>query len=236
MKNWTKLKAIILDLDDTLYAERDFVISGFGAVAAWSKQALDLQPSQSREELLTIFNSGERGDIFNRWLDMHELPLEPWLEQAVGVYRQHVPSIQPFSDTVYTLERFQQRFRLGLVTEGSYQAQQNKLEALGLRDYFEAVVILGFEERERWKPEPYPFELLLRKMRLRGDQTIYAGDNPAKDFKGARQLGMGAVRIRRPEGFHYTIEAQGPTYEPDLEVSSLEALDDLLLEKMMEDR
>jgi len=230
MKTWTGLEAVVFDLDDTLYAERDFVRSGFEAVAVWGEGALGLDAAESLEEMLAIFEQEGSGRVFNAWLAAHDLPLEPWLGQAIEVYRGHRPKIRPFPDAVPALERLSGKFRLGLVTEGPARAQRNKLEALGLGDFFEAVVILGFEDRERWKPDPYPFGLLLERMGLEGEQALYVGDNPAKDFKGARAAGMGAVRLRRPEGLHFQAEPQTADYAPDVEVESLSALGDLLLD------
>jgi putative hydrolase of the HAD superfamily len=49
---------------------------------------------------------------------------------------------------------------------------------------------------------------------------VYVGDNPAKDFVGARALGWRTIRIRRAAGEHSLVEAQ-PGYEADQEIADL---------------
>ena len=63
-----KLKAILFDLDDTLYLERDFVKSGFRAVAWWLQQENGLPEKETFTRLWSMFTSGERGDLFDRLL------------------------------------------------------------------------------------------------------------------------------------------------------------------------
>jgi putative hydrolase of the HAD superfamily len=79
------LKAIAFDLDDTLFPERDYAFSGFGAVAEWAEQALGLEAGQAARNLRGYFDSGVRGDTFNRLLHSHGLPVEPWLKEMIRV-------------------------------------------------------------------------------------------------------------------------------------------------------
>ena len=64
-------QAIVFDLDDTLYPERAYVLSGFRAVAAWAAGELGLPVTQGFAELRRLFDDGVRGDTFNRWLESH---------------------------------------------------------------------------------------------------------------------------------------------------------------------
>jgi putative hydrolase of the HAD superfamily len=141
------------------------------------------------------------------------------------VYRGHTPRIEPYPEVRPLLERLRRRVRLGLLTEGRRAAQARKLEALHLGEFFQEIVILDQDETEAWKPNQVAFERLLERLGIAGAQAAYVGDNPAKDFRGARQLGLRTVRVRRADGLHAGREPAGPEDAPDLELADLAELD-----------
>jgi putative hydrolase of the HAD superfamily len=222
------LKTIVFDLDDTLYPERQYALSGFAAVADWAGGSLGIPSEQGYAELEAYFNDGVRGDTFNRWLEAHDLESDRWIPDMVKVYRDHTPRLEPYPETRAVLKTLGSEYRLGLITQGHKPGQQRKLEALDLTEAFEAVVIMGEEDRQDWKPGKVPFERLLAEMDLQGEQAAYIGDNPLKDFVGARQLGMLTIWVRRPEGEHVDDLPPGPEYLAEIELPDLTGLSDAL--------
>ena len=67
--------AVVFDLDDTLYAERDYVLSGMGAVAAWVEAELGSGADEAFAELVALFDQGVRGRVFDLWLQDQQLDL-----------------------------------------------------------------------------------------------------------------------------------------------------------------
>ena len=59
-----KLKAILFDLDDTLYLERDFVKSGFKAVASFIQNDNGMDEDIVYCNLWSIFKTGKRRKIY----------------------------------------------------------------------------------------------------------------------------------------------------------------------------
>jgi putative hydrolase of the HAD superfamily len=225
------LRAVAFDLDDTLFPERQYALSGFASVAEWAQAALGLPGTQSRRELEGYFEAGVRGDTFNRFLQAHDQPAASWLAEMIRVYREHQPTLTPFPDVPAALQALEGNFRLGLITQGHAPGQRRKLEALGLSERFEQVVIMGEDQRELWKPHIHPFRRWLEAMGLPGEEAAYIGDNPAKDFAGSRRLGMWTVRVRRPEGQHAGEEPVSPEFGPDLELPDLHGLPQALLDR-----
>ncbi len=84
MKRW---KAIVLDLDDTLYPEKEFVLSGFRAVSAWAELNLGINRNIGEKELIDYYENGIRGDTFNRWLASYNLLSDDVVEKMINVYR-----------------------------------------------------------------------------------------------------------------------------------------------------
>ena len=222
------LKAIVFDLDDTLYPERQYALSGFAAVADWAEGSLGIPSEQGYAELKAYFNDGVRGDTFNRLLRTHDLEPDRWVPEMVKCYRDHTPNLKPYPETHSVLQRLRGNYRLGLITQGHKASQQRKLEALGLTETFEAVMILGEQDRQDWKPSQVPFARLLEELELEGHQAAYIGDNPLKDFVGARRLGMLAIWVRRQDGEHANDVPPGPEYDADLELPDLTALENAL--------
>jgi putative hydrolase of the HAD superfamily len=217
------IKALVFDLDDTLYPERDYVRSGYRAVGEWAEQRLMLSQVIVMAQLQALFNGGFRGDAFQWWLTEQGLP-ESLLPEMVKTYREHEPRITFFPETEEVLEVLKPRFRLGLVTEGRRAAQEAKIRALGLDRWITAVVILGEDDRAEWKPSLKPFDRILRMLSIAGGEAAYIGDNPQKDFRGAREAGLRTVRIRREEGLHAGEEPAAAEDAPDREISTLKEL------------
>jgi putative hydrolase of the HAD superfamily len=218
-------RAIVFDLDDTLYPERDYVLSGFRAVAAWVEPNLGIAAEQGFAEMQALLDQGVRGEIFNRWLERHGLLDDARVARLVELYRQHEPEISPFPEVASLLNSLRTRYCLGLVTDGYGEVQQRKLAALNLAGYFDAVVFADEWGRGAWKPSPVPFYAVLERLgHLSPAESVYVADNPAKDFLGARRVGMATVWVRRPTGFYANQEPADLEHQPDIRVTSLDEL------------
>jgi len=224
------LTAVAFDLDDTLYLERDFVRSGYRAVAEWAEGRSGIAAPLVLAELEALFAAGIRREVFDLWLEDRGLEPSLWLARMVETYREHAPCIELCDDAAPLFATLRLRgVRLGLITEGVRRVQENKLRALGLEGAFEAVIIGNQEDRERWKPSRAPFDAWLGLMKVRAEETCYVGDNPAKDFRGAREAGMRSLRVRRAEGLHAGEEPGSPADAPDTEVRDLHEAETVLL-------
>jgi putative hydrolase of the HAD superfamily len=198
------------------------------AVAAWVEDELSLPKNRSFAELCRLFENGARGDTFDRWLADYGLASTDRIEGMVRIYRNHNPQIAPYPGARDLLRRLRRGYSLGLVTDGRHDVQQRKMAALGLAEHFQAIVYSDELGRNAWKPSPRPFEEVLRRLSVTGQEAIYVADNPKKDFRGARRVGMGTVRIRHPDGLYCRLEPARPDDAPDMEVAGLGSLTSLL--------
>lgn len=221
-------KAVVFDLDDSLYPERQYVTSGMRAVSAWLEQRLRFPEERTFRELCALVDTAERGQTFNRWAELYELDPRIWVVRMVQVYRCHSPQIRPYPEVNAVLQRLAARCRLGLVSDGYREAQHRKWAALKLDQYFQAVVFSDDLGRESWKPSPLPFRTALEKLAARAEQAVYVGDNPYKDFSGARRIGMQTIRLRRQDGLYYHLDLPGPDGVADVEVADLSQLESQL--------
>jgi putative hydrolase of the HAD superfamily len=230
MKKMPTLDAVVFDLDDTLYLERDYVISGFHAVAAWAERELNLPFDESLADLRSLFDEGAHRNTFDVWLRAHDLAPETHVRTMVGVYREHDPAISTFEVVPGLLARLAETCRVGLITDGRSPVQRRKMTALGLRSSFDAVVLTGDFGRDWWKPSVRPFELIIGLLEARAHNAVYVADNPTKDFIGARAAGMSTIRIRTSLGLYSSLPAPTPAHAPDMDIKELSALDGALAE------
>lgn len=223
-----ELQAVVFDLDDTLYPERAYVLSGFRAVAAWAEEQLDIPADQTFVELRQLFNEGVRRNTFDCWLENQGFHANRWAPQMVAVYREHQPQITPYPHVLEPLQRLRHRYRLGLVTDGYLAVQQRKLACLGVEPFFDAVVFSDELGPEAWKPSPRPFQVVLERLEITGPEAGYVADNPTKDFFAARHLGMWTVRVRHPDGLYRHLEPPSAEHAPDVEIESVDRLETIL--------
>ena len=228
MRKW---QAIVFDLDDTLYPEAQYVRSGFGQVARWSSARLTIPSDRSAAELNSLFESGVRGNIFDVWLQSHNCDDPRLVNELVRVYREHSPDIEPFEGISELLSLLKSEYRLGLLSDGYISVQRRKLQALRLAYHFQSIVFSDEWGRTAWKPNVRCFAAVAEMLGCAANRIVYVGDNPTKDFVGARRAGFASIWLRQ-KGLLYThLEPETPEHVPDTTVCSVSGLQDALIDK-----
>jgi putative hydrolase of the HAD superfamily len=219
----SRWRAVIFDLDDTLYPEHDYVLSGFRAAAEWAERR-GLDPAERTfESLESMFREGVRGDTFNRWLALKGLPPE-LAGEMVEAYRAHAPQIRPYPDVLNLLHALHGSARLGLVSDGYLAVQRAKFAALDLGQFFSAVVFSDELGRECWKPSRKPFERVLAMLGVPARDAVYVADNCAKDFIGARSVGLSTVWARHSGGDYCRNDPPSEGHAADFVTHTVEEL------------
>jgi len=225
------IKAIVFDMDDTLYEEKQYVISGFKAVDKYIIEQFGV--TGFFESAVKLFHSGIREFIFNKVLDQLGVKYEDsTIKILINCYRTHIPDIHLAEDAKWVLEHLSSEVKLALISDGYLNAQQQKVHALKLSDRFEVIVLSDEYGRENWKPSPLVYEEVSRKLQIDHIQCMYVGDNAKKDFVTAKQLGWTTVHIQRGNG-EYANANVTPEYEAHYRIDSLRKLPDLYACKHM---
>lgn len=189
-----KLCGVIFDLDDTLYSEKDYVYSGFSAVAEY------LGDAAIADWLYQHFEQGK--PAINEYLN--DVCMIDKKERCVEIYRQHMPTISLYAGVRNLLSNLRDKaIRLAIITDGRVEGQKNKIEALGLSELVDDIVITdelgGVQFR---KPNDISYRIIQNRWRLPFEQIIYIGDNPTKDFIAPAQLGMRSLYYRNDNGLY----------------------------------
>ncbi|RKN86150.1 HAD family hydrolase [Paenibacillus ginsengarvi] len=82
----------------------------------------------------------------------------------------------------------QQSYKLGVITNGRDFYQRNKINALGILDYFNEILTSGAIHIK--KPDHAIFHLALTKLKSSSECSVFVGDNLKSDIIPAMELGM----------------------------------------------
>lgn len=218
------IRAVVFDLDDTLYPERAFAFSGFDAVSAWLKDRFDC-PFEPAARMRHLFDHGDRRRVFDQVLaDLGQANPQDLVPEMVNRYRSHPPRITLYPDADQAIRAWRNTFQLALISDGPWIMQNRKVEALGLDDRLDLVILTDEWGRDYWKPHPRAFEKVEKDFGVAGKECVYIADNPAKDFIAPRRLGWRTIRVVRSSGL-YQEDALLMGGAPEAEVLSLDEVD-----------
>lgn len=223
------IRALLFDLDDTLYEEKQFVNSGFNKVAEFVENKFKIDKDFFYKILIDIFNEGKRGNIFNIALERVNIILdEDIIRSIVKIYREHNPNIELDKNIRSLLIKLRRIYSLGIITDGYFKVQKKKVQALKLEELFDSIIYTDEYGKEYWKPNVYGYKLALKELDdILLEETVYIGDNPHKDFIGAKEIGITTVRIlyRNREYGNVRLNKE---YEADYEIRELQEIIDVL--------
>jgi putative hydrolase of the HAD superfamily len=189
------IQAIIFDLDDTLYPEKDFIESGYRCVARHITSCWDYCFDEVFSSMMIAFNSSGREAVFpNLLLQFPEIMLS--LNEFVQIYRNHNPVINLFPGYRELLRDLSGKYQLGLITDGLPEVQKKKVKALDLDAIIGKIIYSWEYGAERQKPHPHSFSTMLEFLQLAPQNVLFVGDNPDKDGKGAKNAGMLYLQIQ----------------------------------------
>lgn len=215
---------IVFDLDDTLYSEFSYKVSGIKAVI---QTIVRLYPEWTPEQLNTVIDFRK-----NDWLDRLCLYCgfnESEKQTLLWQYRLHKPDIVPYiaaNDFCHLIKDF---VATALITDGRSLTQRLKLEALGLYDCFDDILIS--EAYSSDKPDEKRFRHIENKYCAQAEQFIYIGDNIKKDFISPKRMGWLTIGLESSsDNIHIWDPLDFETeYHPDFWLKSLNRLTDLMI-------
>lgn len=182
---------IVFDLDDTLYSEIDYRISGAKAVSRFVYEVCSINIESQINQLARLKNS----DFLSEACRLSGLPLTA-KECLLWVYRLHFPELTLHEKNVELLD-FLKRIDIpfAILTDGRSVSQRLKLKALGLED----VRAYISEEWNSEKPDELRFCQIMQH--YPNKHYVYVGDNPDKDFIAPKSLGWTTFQLKKKTNF-----------------------------------
>ena len=190
------IEAVIFDLDDTLYSEKDYVRSGYRAITAAFEQVDNME-----EKLWASFE--KKLPAIDAVLEAEGIFDVDSKSKALQIYRHHIPSINLYFGVEQLLGRLKQTKKLGLITDGRPEGQRAKIAALGIDGYFEKIIVTDEMGGQAYrKPNEAAFLLMQQTLGVPFEKMVYIGDNPKKDFIAPGKLGMKIIYFRNKDGLY----------------------------------
>lgn len=212
------LRAVCFDLDGTLFDDRQYVEAGLRSAAEKLEAIAGVDLTEAFLE--AYFEEGIREGTFDHVLAERGLP-ERLVPELVEAYHDNDAALEPYPGAVDALEALEDAYDLALVTGG--RNGRDKLDRLGLDDYFETVLVTS--GRPYSKRDPDPFEAVCEDLGVPADATAYVGDRPDLDFPQANALGMYTIRVEA--GRYADADATGEA-RPDVTIPTVRDLPELL--------
>ncbi|SRR5579883_1440519 len=202
------LKAVLFDVDDTLFDHRYSSRSALAALQQKYPSHLSMVPLDEIEaHNLRILNEihidvlagslsidNARAKRFATLLGIYGMSLSPEESLTVGGwYRaQYEASWRATPGATMVLEALRNRgITVGVVTNNLVAEQTQKLEQCGLAPLVDSVTIS--EEAGCTKPDERIFQIALERVKSAPQQALMVGDSWNNDIIGARNAGIQAI-------------------------------------------
>lgn len=175
-------RVLVVDLDDTLYSELEYLKSAYRFIAS------QLTSDKNQLYELMIYKYFNSEDVFKFLISHYDIEMSTLLNW----YRFHDPEIYLYASVRETLEYHSKYAEVALITDGRSKTQRNKIKALKLETVLASIVIS--EEIGSEKPCQANFKKVM--IETKGDDYIYVGDNLKKDFITPNTLGWMTLCLR----------------------------------------
>ena len=206
------MRAIVFDLDNTLYPYSPCDLAGRSAVFETLRGTVEI----SRERFESLYAECDRFtkkahpktaaghnrllfchhlcEVLNLPADIYDIPLYD------AYWNAYLNAMQLFPGAKEMLLQLQcVQIPLGICSDLTLHIQLRKLQRLGLTGVFQKIVTS--EECGEEKPSPKMFQDILQKLGASPKEAVMIGDNYQRDILGAMRFGMRAILFgeKRPE-------------------------------------
>ena len=203
------LRALILDVDGTLYRQRPVrggmfwrLVRGCVRHPAQGYVSFQVLRAYRRAQEVLRTPQGDAGDLAEAQCRLAGgwTGVDPQIvRECVARWMEQEPLALVAASVREGLLEFLQAakhrgLRLGVLSD--YPAAR-KLEAMRVAHFIEVVVCAQDIEVQRFKPDPRGLTVALRRLGVEGNQALYIGDRPDVDVPAARAAGIACVIMGR---------------------------------------
>jgi putative hydrolase of the HAD superfamily len=200
------IKAVVFDLDDTLWDVNPVIVKAENAHYRWLNQQAPLLTARFTEgELrgyrmslarrhpeLMHFVTRSRMRAMDECLRLSGYSSEQaayLAKHAFAVFWQHRNQIEPFPYAFEALEGLKRDYIIGALSNGNADVSQTVLA-----EWFDFA--FSAEGLSVAKPDPKAFQAVLNHLGCHPEEIIFVGDNPEHDIDGAHQMGMKTLWVQ----------------------------------------
>jgi len=229
------IKAIIFDLDDTLYdcTNRLAKASIYDACKAAIKAGLPVKPEDLdkftekiyKRKIKEILSFKECIRDFVEELVKDRALAEKIINEAKSAYYNdtNVGNIALFPGAKEMLLRLKKKYKLFLVTLGNIGRQKAKIKKLGIENMFDKILYIRYFSGIRKKED---FKKIAYDCGLAPEEIAVIGDRIDSEIEDAKQLGMRTILCRTGE--HAKLKPENDFEKPDFTVKDIAEVEKII--------
>ncbi len=223
------IKAVVFDLDNTLV---DFMKMKRRAIEeaipAMVDAGLDITTDEANKIIDTIYKEQgiEYQQVFDEFLRrvLKKVDYKILAAGIVAYRRAREAALIPYPHVYSTLNQLlKMGIKMGIVSDAPSKEAWLRLAYLNFHHIFDAVVT--FEETGERKPNPAPFLMILKKLKVKPEEALMVGDWAERDIAGASNLGMKTAFARYGDTFN-TVQ-----HFADYELNDISQLIDIIIKE-----
>lgn len=200
IKEATKIKAVLFDVDNTLIdfskMKRECCEA---AINAMINAGLKMSKKDALKLLYELYeiHGIESQRIFQKFTKkIYGKENYKLISHGVLAYRKMRESyLVPYANVIQTLiEIKKQEYKLAIVTDAPIMEAWIRIASLKLDDFFD--VIITKADARKQKNHTAPFKVALRQLEIKPEQAIMVGDRIDRDVNTAKKIGMHTIYAR----------------------------------------
>ena len=197
------IKAIIFDLDGTLYTSAE--IRKQFAAAAYHTLAKANQISLKRaQELIEERRSELKANNgvlppYTLTLRSFKIPISFWHKENIEFFDPR-DYLQKDEKLKCSLIELREHFHLTVMTNNNKVQAERVLEGLELIDLFDR--IYTYNSFEMLKPDPQFFKKVTVELAVEPEDCLFVGDRYEVDLRPAKEIGMQILEVKGPEDIY----------------------------------
>lgn len=202
-----RIRAITLDLDDTLWPSAPVLMRAEHRTYAWLQEhaprVTTMWPLERLRELrMSLYKA--HPDLHHNLLQVRRLAMrtafehagmignaaDELIEQSLTVFMRARNDVRLYPEVLDCLQRLSERYALASLTNGNANVAE-----IGLSRFFKAIV--SAHTHGTTKPDPAIFHMACRELGCAPEEVVHVGDDTELDVRGARAAGLRAVWMNR---------------------------------------
>ncbi|MFD0051089.1 HAD family hydrolase [Actinomycetes bacterium NPDC127524] len=189
------INAVIFDLDGTLL-NRDASLKKFidGQYERLNKWIGHIPKEKYTSRFIELDCRGYvwKDRVYQQLAGEFDITGVTWEDLLQDYICQFKNSCVPFPNLISMLEKLRRNnLVLGMITNGKGQFQIDNIRALGIKKYFETILVSEWEGIK--KPDPQIFKRALEQLNVSPNESIFVGDHPKNDVNAAQNAGMKGI-------------------------------------------
>ena len=202
------IKAVIFDLDNTLYDYTtcdkhasemlcNYACDKYGISPEVFYQKYEQSKKSVKDKLGNVGASHNRILFMQNFLEnLGKLPANGALDLYDVYWNDMLNNMKLFPYVEPLLDYLEQNsIKIALLTDLTAHIQHRKIKALGLENRIK--ILVTSEEAGEEKPSGIPFELIRQKLNVPAKEILMIGDNYDRDITGALNAGMKALHFKK---------------------------------------